>query len=77
MIEFVPQIQSVTSRTKRRPYRRHSDEFKRAAVARTQVDGATVALIARELKINTSMNGAPLATPISISERAPEEQAQK
>lgn len=47
-------IQSVTTRAKRGPYRRHSDEFKRAAVARTQVDGASVSLIARELKINTN-----------------------
>lgn len=47
-------IQSVTTRAKRGPYRRHSDEFKRAAVARTQIDGASVSLIARELKINTN-----------------------
>ena len=47
-------IQAVTTRTKRGPYRRHSDEFRRAAVARTQVDGASVSLIARELQINTN-----------------------
>ena len=47
-------IQSVTTKAKRGPYRRHSDEFKRAAVARTQIDGASVSLIARELKINTN-----------------------
>ena len=47
-------IQSVTTRAKRGPYGRHSDEFKRAAAARTQVDGASVSLIARELKINTN-----------------------
>lgn len=47
-------IQPVTTRAKRGPYRQHSDEFKRAAVARTQVDGASVSLIARELKINTN-----------------------
>ena len=47
-------IQPVTTRAKRGPYRRHSDEFKRAAVARTQIDGASVLLIARELKINTN-----------------------
>lgn len=35
-------------------YRRHSDEFKRAAVARTEVDGTSVSLIARELNINTN-----------------------
>ena len=47
-------IQPVTTRAKRGPYRRHSDEFKCAAVARTQIDGASVSLIARELKINTN-----------------------
>lgn len=47
-------IQPVTTKAKRGPYRRHSDEFKRAAVARMQVDGASVSLIARELKINTN-----------------------
>lgn len=39
---------------KRGPYRQHSDAFKRAAVARTLVPGASVSLIARELKINTN-----------------------
>lgn len=47
-------IQTVTTRAKRGPYRRHSDEFKRAAVARTLVAGASVSLIARELKINAN-----------------------
>ena len=47
-------IQSVTTRAKREPYRRHSDEFNRAAAVRTQVDGASVSLITRELKINTN-----------------------
>ena len=47
-------IQPVATRAKRGPYRRHSDAFKRAAVARTQADGASVSLIARELKINTN-----------------------
>ncbi|MGK5065098.1 transposase [Janthinobacterium sp. LB3P112] len=47
-------IQPVTTRAKRGPYRRHSDEFKRAAVARTEVDGTSVSLIARELNINTN-----------------------
>ena len=47
-------IQPVTTRAKRGPYRQHSDEFKRAAVARTQVDEASVSLVARELKINTN-----------------------
>lgn len=47
-------IQPVTTKAKRGPYRLHSDEFKRAAVARTLVAGASVSLIARELKINTN-----------------------
>ncbi|PHV05609.1 hypothetical protein CSQ96_19405 [Janthinobacterium sp. BJB412] len=47
-------IQPITTRAKRGPYRQHSDEFKRAAVARTLVAGASVSLIARELKINTN-----------------------
>ncbi len=47
-------IQPVTTRAKRGPYRQHSDAFKRAAVARTLIPGASVSLIARELKINTN-----------------------
>ena len=47
-------IQPATTRAKRGPYRQHSDEFKRAAVARTLLDGASVSLIARELNINTN-----------------------
>lgn len=47
-------IQPVTTKAKRGPYRQHSDEFKRAAVARTLIDGASVSLIARDLKINTN-----------------------
>ena len=47
-------IQPVTTRAKRGSYRQHSDEFKRAAVARTLVAGASVSLIARELNINTN-----------------------
>lgn len=47
-------IQPVTTRAKRGPYRQHSEEFKRAAVARTLVADASVSLIARELKINTN-----------------------
>lgn len=47
-------IQPVTAKAKRGPYRQHSDEFKRAAVARTLVAGVSVSLIARELKINTN-----------------------
>jgi len=47
-------IQPVTTKAKRGPYRQHSDEFKRAAMARTRVNGASVSLIACELKINTN-----------------------
>ncbi|SDG83629.1 MULTISPECIES: transposase [unclassified Duganella] len=47
-------IQPVTSKAKRGTYRQHSEAFKRAAVARTLVPGASVSLIARELKINTN-----------------------
>ena len=47
-------LQPVITRAKRGPYRQHSDEFKRAAVARTLVAGASVSLIARELNINTN-----------------------
>ena len=47
-------IQAVTTKAKRGPYRHHSDEFKRAAVARTLLDGASVSLIACALKINTN-----------------------
>ncbi|PHV29270.1 hypothetical protein CSQ93_04070 [Janthinobacterium sp. BJB426] len=47
-------IQPVPTSAKRGPYRQHSDEFKRAAVARTQVDRASVSLLARDLKINTN-----------------------
>jgi transposase-like protein len=55
MIEFWSQIiQPVTTRAKRGPYRQHSDEFKRAAVARTLVADASVSRIARELNINTN-----------------------
>lgn len=47
-------IRPVTPRSKRGPYRRHSDEFKRAAVARTLVDGVSVSRVARELEINSN-----------------------
>jgi transposase len=47
-------IRPVPTRSKRGPYRRHSDEFKRAAVARTLVAGASVSRIARELEINSN-----------------------
>jgi transposase len=46
-------LQPVTTRAKRGPYRQHSDEFKRAAVART-LAGASVSLTAREVNINTN-----------------------
>ena|GEM_PF-6167282 len=55
-------IQAVTTRAKRGPYRQHSDEFKHAAVTRTQVDGVSVPLVARDLKINTSWVGGARAT---------------
>lgn len=47
-------IRPVTPRSKRGPYRRHSDEFKRDAVARTLVRGTSVSRIARELGINSN-----------------------
>jgi transposase len=47
-------IHPVPTRSKRGPYRRHSEEFKRAAVARTLVAGASVSRIARELEINSN-----------------------
>jgi len=47
-------IQPAPTRAKHGPYRQYSDEFKRAAVARTLIDGASLSLIARELKINTN-----------------------
>jgi len=47
-------IRPGTTRSKRGPYRRHSDEFKRAAVARTLVDGASVSWIVRKLKVNST-----------------------
>ena len=47
-------IRPVEARPKRGPYRRHSDEFKRAAMARTLVPGASVSRIARELEVNSN-----------------------
>lgn len=47
-------IQSVEQRAKRRTYRSHTEEFKRAAVEQTLVEGASVSLIAREHNVNTN-----------------------
>lgn len=47
-------IQPVTTKAKRGPYRQHSDEFKRAAVARILAGDTSVSLIARELNVNTN-----------------------
>lgn len=47
-------IQPVNRPAKRRAYRTHTDEFKRAAVELTLVDGASVSLIAREHNVNTN-----------------------
>lgn len=47
-------IQPVITKAKGGPYRQHGEEFKRAAIARTLLAGASVSLIARELKINTN-----------------------
>ncbi len=47
-------IRPATPSSKRGPNRRHSDEFKRAAVARTLAPDASVSRIARELEINSN-----------------------
>lgn len=47
-------IQSVTPPRKRGPYRQHSTEFKRAVVAKSFADGASVARLAREFNINAN-----------------------
>jgi transposase len=47
-------IQPVISPTKRGPYRQHSDEFKRAVVAKSFVPGSSVARVARESGINAN-----------------------
>lgn len=47
-------IQPVTSSRKRGPYRQHSTEFKRAVVAKSFVEGASVSRLAREFNINAN-----------------------
>jgi transposase len=47
-------IHSVTPARKRGPYRQHSTEFKRAVVAKSFEDGASVARLAREFNINAN-----------------------
>ena len=47
-------IQPVISPTKRGPYRQHSEEFKRAVVAKSFVPGSSVARVARESGINAN-----------------------
>lgn len=47
-------IQPVISPRKRGPYRQHSTEFKRAVVAKSLVEGTSVARLAREFNINAN-----------------------
>lgn len=47
-------IQPVIPPRKRGPYRQHSTEFKRAVVAKSLEDGASVARLAREFNINAN-----------------------
>lgn len=47
-------IQPANSPEKRRTYRNHSTEFRRAVVELTLVDGASVSLIAREQDIRVN-----------------------
>lgn len=47
-------IQPVISPRKRGPYRQHSDEFKRAIVAKSLVEGTSVSRLAREFNINAN-----------------------
>jgi len=47
-------IQPVIPPRKRGPYRHHSTEFKRAVVAKSFAEGASVARLARELNINAN-----------------------
>jgi transposase len=47
-------IQPVIPPRKRGPYRQHSTEFKRAVVARSFAEGASVARLAREFNINAN-----------------------
>lgn len=47
-------IQPVISPRKRGPYKQHSDEFKRAIVAKSLVEGTSVSRLAREFNINAN-----------------------
>ncbi len=47
-------IQSVIPPSKRGPYSRHSDEFKRAVVAQSRRSGTSVARVAREHNVNAN-----------------------
>src|SRR4051812_20623585 len=47
-------IQPVISPRKRGPYRQQSTEFKRAIVAKSFVEGASVSRLAREFNINAN-----------------------
>lgn len=47
-------IQPVIPPRKRGPYRQHSTEFKRAVVAKSFAEGASVACLAREFNINAN-----------------------
>lgn len=47
-------IQTVIPTRKRGPYRQHSTEFKRAVVAKSFAEGASVARLAREFNINAN-----------------------
>lgn len=47
-------IQPVIPPRKRGPYRQHSTEFKRAVVAKSFAEGASVARLAREFNINAN-----------------------
>lgn len=47
-------IQPVIAPRKRGPYRQHSTEFKRAVVAKSFVEGTSVARLAREFDINAN-----------------------
>ena len=47
-------IRPVIAPRKRGPYRQHSTEFKRAVVAKSFAEGASVARLAREFNINAN-----------------------
>lgn len=47
-------IQPVIPPRKRGPYRQHSNEFKRAVVAKSFVEGTSVSRLAREFNLNAN-----------------------